>query len=93
MGAAARVALGLPGSPITRQEIGTVIGSLLEEEITNADEILSVFNDEVDNWAKANVAKAVKAEIIKGLPGNIFGGRENSTRAEAAVMLLRYLNK
>ncbi len=82
-----------PGSPITRQEIGTVIGSLLEEEITNADEILSVFNDEVDNWAKANVAKAVKAEIIKGLPGNIFGGRENSTRAEAAVMLLRYLNK
>ena len=82
-----------PNSPITRQEIGTVIGSLLEEEITNADEVLSVFNDEVSQWAKVNVAKTVKAEIIKGLPGNIFGGTQNTTRAEATVMLLRYLNK
>ena len=82
-----------PGAPITRQEIGTVIGSLLEEEITNAHEILSVFGDQVAQWAKVNVAKAVKAEIIKGLPGNIFGGTENTTRAEATVMLLRYLNK
>ncbi len=82
-----------PGAPITRQEIGTVIGSLLEEEITNAHEILSVFDDQVAQWAKVNVAKAVKAEIIKGLPGNIFGGTQNTTRAEATVMLLRYLNK
>ena len=44
-------------------------------------------------WAKVPVAKSVKAEIIKGLPGNIFGGTQNTSRAEATVMLLRYLNK
>jgi hypothetical protein len=82
-----------PNSPISRQEIGTIIGSLLEDDITNAHEILSIFSDEVPEWAKVPVAKTVKAEIIKGLPGNIFGGAQNTTRAEAAVMLLRYLNK
>ena len=34
-----------PNSPITRQEIGTIIGSLLEDDVTNADEILSLFSD------------------------------------------------
>ncbi len=82
-----------PDSSITRQEIATVIGSLLEEEITNADEVLAVFSDQVASWAKDAVAKTVKAEIVKGLPGNIFGGTQNTTRAEATVMLLRYLNK
>ena len=80
-----------PRSPITRQEIASIIGSLLEEEVS-IDE-LSIFNDQVADWAKSSVAKAVKAEIIKGLPGNIFGGSQNTTRAEATVMLLRYLNK
>jgi hypothetical protein len=82
-----------PNSPISRQEIGTIIGSLLEDDVTNAHEILSIFSDEVPEWAKVPVAKTVKAEIIKGLPGNIFGGAQNTTRAEAAVMLLRYLDK
>ena len=82
-----------PNSPITRQEIGTIIGSLLEDDVTNADEILSLFSDDIPQWAKLPVAKAVKAEIIKGLPGNIFGGVQNTTRAEATVMLLRYIDK
>jgi hypothetical protein len=82
-----------PNSPITRQEIGTIIGSLLEDDVTNADEILSLFSDDIHQWAKLPVAKAVKAEIIKGLPGNIFGGVQNTTRAEATVMLLRYIDK
>ncbi len=55
--------------------------------------MLSIFNDEVAEWAKVSVAKTVKAEIIKGLPGNIFAGGQNTSRAEATVILLRYLNK
>ena len=82
-----------PNSPITRQEIGTIIGSLLNDEEINTQDVLSVFNDEVADWAKASVAKTVKAEIIKGLPGNIFAGTQNTTRAEATVMLLRFMNK
>lgn len=82
-----------PNSPITRQEIATIIGSLIEDEAVNTEEVLSVFKDEVADWAKIAVAKSVKAEIIKGLPGNIFAGTQNTTRAEATVMLLRYLDK
>ena len=84
-----------PNAPITRQEIGTIIGSLLNEklETSQAEEILSIYNDDVADWAKLSVASAVKAKIIQGLPGNDFGGSQNATRAQAAVMLLRYLNK
>ena len=82
-----------PNSPISRQEICSIIGSLLSDEAIDADEVLTVFNDKVAEWARVAVAKTVKAEIIKGLPGNIFGGTQNTTRAEATVMLLRYLNK
>lgn len=84
-----------PNSPITRQEIGTIIGSLLNEGLTvsQAEELLSIYNDDVADWAKTSVASSVKAGIIQGLPGNVFGGSQNATRAQAAVMLLRYLNK
>ena len=82
-----------PNSPITRQEISFIIGSLLEESTTDeeAEQILSQYSDEISNWAKTGVAQAVKAEIIKGLPGNLFGGGQNATRAQAAIMLLRFL--
>lgn len=84
-----------PHDPITRQEIGTIIGSILNENISDAQisEILSVYNDKIADWAKLKVAISVKAGIIQGLPGNEFGGNQNATRAQAVVMLLRYLNK
>ena len=83
-----------PNSPITRQEIASIIGSLLNENLTDAqaDEILSSYNDEISDWAKVSVASAVKADIIKGFPDNMFGGGQNATRAQAVVMLLRFIN-
>ncbi|WP_313343355.1 S-layer homology domain-containing protein [Sedimentibacter sp.] len=84
-----------PNAPITRQEIGTIIGSLLEGNLTatEASQILSSYNDDVADWAKEPVAKAVNSKIIQGLPNNVFGGDQNATRAQATVMLLRYMNK
>lgn len=84
-----------PNAPISRQEIGTIIGSLLNDDISSSqiEEILSVYNDDVAEWAKKDVASTVKAGIIKGLPGNMFGGSQNATRAQAAAMLLRFMNK
>ncbi|MFA9422797.1 MAG: S-layer homology domain-containing protein [Sedimentibacter sp.] len=83
-----------PNAPITREEIGSIIGTQLNENLTaqQSDEILSSYTDEISGWAKNSVASAVKAEIIKGLPDNLFGGRQNATRAQASVMLLRFLN-
>lgn len=84
-----------PYSPITRQEISFIIGSMLGEDMTEeeAEAILSSYNDKVSDWARIKVAMAVKANIIKGLPGSLFGGSQNATRAQAASMLLRYLEK
>ncbi len=82
-----------PDLPITRQEIASIIGSLLADEEINTEEVLFIFNDDIAEWAKIPVAKTVKAEIIKGQPGNIFAGEKNTSRAEATVILLRYLNK
>lgn len=82
-----------PNSPISRQEISYIMGNLLKESASEeeAEKILSQFSDEISDWAKVKVASVVKAEIIKGLPGNLFGGSQNATRAQAAVMFLRYL--
>ncbi len=83
-----------PNSPITREEIASIIGARLNGNLTTqeSDEILSSYTDEISGWAKISVASAVKAEIIKGLPDNLFGGRQNATRAQAIVMLSRFIN-
>jgi len=39
------------------------------------------------------IAMAVNQGIIKGKPGNIFAPDDNATRAEAAAMVARILNK
>ncbi len=82
-----------PNAPITRQEIASIIGPLLNSNLSenDADEILSHFSDNVDDYANISAAKCVKAEIIKGLPNNLFAGSKNASRAEAAVMILRFL--
>lgn len=82
-----------PDSPIKRQEIGAILGNILDEKLTDeqAEDILSTFQDKVTEWAKLAVASTVKAKIINGFPNDTFGGELNTTRAEAAVMLLRFL--
>ncbi len=82
-----------PNSPIKRQEICNILATFLDKELTNeeVEDTLSNFNDEVDNWAKNSVAAVIDAEIVNGLSNNTIGGQFNATRAEAAVILLRYL--
>ncbi len=82
-----------PNSPIERQEISTILANLLDGELTNeeVENILTNFDDEVDQWAKNSVAKMIDAEIMRGLSDNTIGGQLNATRAEATVMLLRFL--
>ncbi len=82
-----------PNGYITREEISSIIATQINQKLT-ADEIkdlLSSYSDNVSLWAQSSVALTTKAEIIKGLPNNVFGGKEKATRAQAAVMLLRFL--
>lgn len=82
-----------PNAYITRQEIAHVIGSLIDTQMgpSKIDSLLSIYKDEVPDWAKLGAAKATDKGIIKGLSKGVFGGGENATRAQVAVMLLRFL--
>ncbi|MDK2814543.1 MAG: arabinan endo,5-alpha-L-arabinosidase, partial [Thermoanaerobacter sp.] len=50
-------------------------------------------NNKISEWAKNAVANAVKLGIVKGYKDNTFRPKENATRAEAAAMLYRVLEK
>lgn len=82
-----------PNESITREEIASIISNKLSEKLTDDEikEVLSSYTDEVSTWAQSAVALTTKTEIIKGFPNDVFGGNQNATRAQAAVMLLRFL--
>lgn len=82
-----------PNKNITREEMASIISNKLGEKLTDDEtkEVLSNYTDEVSAWAQSSVALTTKTEIIKGLPNFVFGGNQNATRAQAAVMLLRFL--
>lgn len=47
--------------------------------------------DKIGNWAKDDLAIAIKTGLISGLPGNIFGPNGKATRAQSVVTLYRVL--
>jgi len=83
-----------PNHPISREEICAVLSRVTnkELEVENIEQILSKFNDPVSNWAKIYIAKAVASDFLIGFPDGRFGGNEYATRAQSAVMLLRFLS-
>jgi ligand-binding sensor domain-containing protein len=82
-----------PNAYISRQEISNVLGSLIDTEMgpSKIESVLSVYKDAVPEWAKLGVARTTDKGIIKGLSEGVFGGAQNATRAQVAVMLLRFL--
>ncbi len=82
-----------PNKAITRREMALSIGNALNLKIESEEvnEILSHYKDSVLESDKTAVAATIKAEIIKGFPDKTFRGDLNSTRAEAVVMLFRFL--
>lgn len=56
-------------------------------------EALDKFVDQqaISGWAKDAVAQSVNAGIINGMTDRTLVPAENATRAEAALMLKRYL--
>ena len=92
-----------PNIPITRQEMsamivnGVKVAGKFKNTLIEADYYLNNFSDKdsIASWAKEFVARATELEIIKGIEKNgalTFSPEENSTRAQAAVMLKRFLD-
>ncbi|MCQ6561885.1 Ig-like domain-containing protein [Paenibacillus mendelii] len=88
-----------PNSPITREEIATMMVRAaraagvqidLSQDVTA---LLKRFTDraKIGTWAKNDVAKAVQSGIINGMSNGAYGAKSNASRAEAAVMIKRLL--
>lgn len=91
-----------PDAPVTREQAAVMMARALragdKAEELNADEmetILSDFTDKenINNWAKNDLALAVKTGTVSGQTPIIMAPQAALSRAEAAVMVSRYWRK
>lgn len=90
-----------PEIKISREEMATMISRALKaggKPLTLTDsevaDLLARFGDakDIQSWAKANAAIAIKAGIIRGRSAAEFAPKTNATRAEGVTMLKRVLS-
>jgi hypothetical protein len=81
--------------PVTRSEIAVIVVRALGLGSGTPESGALSFTDAADipDWAAGYITMAVKQDIIKGKPGNIFAPDDNATRAEAASLVARMLDK
>ncbi|EOS54129.1 SwmB domain-containing protein [Paenibacillus barengoltzii] len=88
-----------PNSNITREQMALMMVRAMEYAGYNTSmngasaATLTKFKDAAKIQSKDTVAKAVKEGIIQGITTNTFQPQGNATRAQAAVMLKRVLDK
>ncbi|MDF2645529.1 MAG: hypothetical protein K0Q73_1334 [Paenibacillus sp.] len=89
-----------PTASVSREELSVIMHSAMRwlgkgTSPIDAKETLSAFEDrnELPEWSIEAVARMVEAGIANGRGVSSFAGKEIVTRAEAAVMLKRFLKK
>lgn len=89
-----------PHAYISREEMSVLLARAskllnltMEEQQTEFTSQTFVDSQNISTWAKASVEAAVKAELIKGTSTGHFLPGKTATRAEAAVMVKRLLQK
>ncbi|MNO41058.1 Endoglucanase precursor [compost metagenome] len=88
-----------PGSYITREQMALMMVRAMDYSGYNTQlsgtsaQYLSKFKDNAKIQNKETVAKAVREGIIQGVTTKTFQPQGNATRAQAAVMLKRVLDK
>lgn len=86
-----------PDKKITREEIAAILGRYAEYKNvdTSVSGDLAQFTDQaqIADWARDNVAWAVGYGMLCGKGDGILDPQGNTTRAEAAAMLQRFLEK
>lgn len=85
-----------PSERITREQMAVMLTRAMTFAGTVADvdlKALAGFADanQVSVWSQDAVSQAIHAGIVKGLTATTFGPKADATRAEAAVMLKRFL--
>ncbi len=89
-----------PEDKVTRQEAAVILmkaiklaGGKIEVTDKEQTDLLAKFSDknEIDSWARVDMAKAVKAKLLSGHDTGELAPRDSSTRAEAAVMIKAFM--
>lgn len=85
-----------PNAPVTREEMATMLVRAMKYagvSISPSITALNGFKDkaEVSSWAKDGMSISVTAGFIKGSTKKMVNPKSNATRAEAAVMIKRFL--
>lgn len=82
-----------PDDPITKEELAVMLARYLAPGDENADdlELLDGFIDssDVSEWARSEVASALRLGIIKGTSSGKLKPLKTATRAETVTMILR----
>ncbi|MEA1960984.1 MAG: S-layer homology domain-containing protein [Bacillota bacterium] len=81
-----------PDAKISRNEIAMVLKRLNKAQ-TAEDNAEIKDMETIPEWAKDAVNWAYQERLISGYPDGSFGGGQSLTRAEAAVVVYRYLNR
>lgn len=86
-----------PDQPITREEIGRLAGAAIESAVFDFGETreLRQFSDAdaIEAWRTPAIATAVRHGVLTGYPDGTFQPKLTATRAEAAVIVIRLLEK
>jgi hypothetical protein len=88
-----------PNDTITREQMAVMVARAIHAAGKTSDvsgkqnEILAKFQDKasISSWAQAAVAESVKANIISGMTEETFVPSANASRAQAVVMLKRFM--
>ena len=76
--------------PITRQDICTIVSRIEKAESEN--ELNFADSESISEYARAAVAYLSGLGVINGFEDNTFRPNELATRAQAAVIMCKYLN-
>ncbi|WP_158602419.1 Ig-like domain-containing protein [Cohnella endophytica] len=85
-----------PNAAVTREEMATMLVRAMNYvgvQTSTSSSALNAFKDKnkVSNWAKDGMSICVTAGFIKGSTANTINPQSNATRAEAAIMIKRFL--
>lgn len=84
-----------PDTPLTREQLATILWASKGRPEVNANRTLSKYLDynQVSDWARDGVAWCVKTGAIKGTTDTTLNPKENTTRAEAATIMVRFVKQ
>ncbi|MUT68256.1 S-layer homology domain-containing protein [Paenibacillus sp. NEAU-GSW1] len=86
-----------PNDTITRQEMAIILNKAIalsgKQPVSETATAEFKDSDEIADWAKQDVSKAVQAGLLIGTPDGQFQPEQSATRAEAATVILRLLLK